>query len=238
MEHQHRWFTLLINALYIWAFYTWKYERSSKSVYKMCFLQGISSLSVFSFSKRFLFCLQVMQLSGIEGEQAVLILEDHQVDASYLELINSLMSAGEVPGLYTPEELEPLLGSLRDQASQDGFRGTLVAYFASRVRRNLHIVLIMDSLSNDFTANCESNPAFYKNCAFQWMQGWSKDSMTQSKGYRTLKSNAVKFSFFLVLIFVVVFFPSIEARFLFVCCFFFPCPLRVFNETAIFCSLT
>ncbi|XP_074620352.1 cytoplasmic dynein 2 heavy chain 1-like [Acropora palmata] len=121
----------------------------------------------------------VMQLSGIEGEQAVLILEDHQVDASYLELINSLMSAGEVPGLYTPEELEPLLGPLRDQASQDGFRGTLVAYFASRVRRNLHIVLIMDSLSNDFTANCESNPAFYKNCAFQWMQGWSKESMAQ-----------------------------------------------------------
>lgn len=121
-----------------------------------------------------------MQLSGIEGEQAVLILEDHQVDASYLELINSLMSAGEVPGLYTPEELEPLLGPLRDQASQDGFRGTLAAYFASRVRRNLHIVLIMDSLSNDFTANCESNPAFYKNCAFQWMQGWSKESMAES----------------------------------------------------------
>lgn len=122
-----------------------------------------------------------MQLSGIEGEQVVLILEDHQVDASFLELINSLLSAGEVPGLYTPEELEPLLGPLRDQASQDGFRGTLVSYFASRVKRNLHIVLIMDSSSRDFTANCESNPAFYKNCAFEWMEGWSRESMGQSK---------------------------------------------------------
>lgn len=122
-----------------------------------------------------------MQLSGIEGEQVVLILEDHQVDASFLELINSLLSAGEVPGLYTPEELEPLLGPLRDLASQDGFRGTLVSYFASRVKRNLHIVMIMDSSSKSFTANCESNPAFYKSCAFQWMEGWSKESMAQSK---------------------------------------------------------
>ena len=122
-----------------------------------------------------------MQLSGIDGEQVVLLLEDHQVDPSFLELINSLLSAGEVPGLYTPEELEPLLGPLRDLASQDGFRGTLVSYFASRVLRNLHIVLIMDSSSKNFTANCESNPAFYKNCSFQWMQGWSKESMTQSE---------------------------------------------------------
>ena len=122
-----------------------------------------------------------MQLSGIEGEQVVLILEDHQVDGSFLELINSLLSAGEVPGLYTPEELEPLLGPLRDLASQDGFRGTLVSYFASRVKRNLHIVLIMDSSSKTFTGNCESNPAFYKSCSFQWMEGWSRESMAQSK---------------------------------------------------------
>ena len=122
-----------------------------------------------------------MQLSGIEGEQVVLILEDHQVDGSFLELINSLLSAGEVPGLYTPEELEPLLGPLRDLASQDGFRGTLVSYFASRVKRNLHIVLIMDSSSKTFTGNCESNPAFYKSCSFQWMEAWSRESMAQSK---------------------------------------------------------
>lgn len=122
-----------------------------------------------------------MQLSGIDGEQIVLLLEDHQVDPSFLELINSLLSAGEVPGLYTPEELEPLLGPLRDLASQDGFRGTLVSYFASRVLRNLHIALIMDSSSKNFTANCESNPAFYKNCSFQWMQGWSRESMAQSE---------------------------------------------------------
>ena len=119
-----------------------------------------------------------MHLTGIEGEQVVLLLEDHQfVDPSFLELINSLLSAGEVPGLYTPEELEPLLAPLRDQASQDGFRGTLFSYFASRVSKNLHVVLIMDYSSSKFTANCESNPSFFKSCSFKWMEGWSRESM-------------------------------------------------------------
>ena len=72
-----------------------------------------------------------MQQTGIEDEQVVLLLEDHQfIENSFLELINSLLSAGEVPGLYTPEELEPLLGPLRDQASDINFRGTLAQFYA------------------------------------------------------------------------------------------------------------
>ncbi|XP_064610087.1 cytoplasmic dynein 2 heavy chain 1-like isoform X3 [Liolophura sinensis] len=122
----------------------------------------------------------VMQESGIEGEQVVLLLEDHQfAEPQFLELINSLLSAGEVAGLYTPEELEPLLTPLRDMASEAGFRGTLINYFASRVQTNLHVALIMDCTHAKFTLNCESNPAFFKQCAVQWMEGWSRDSMVK-----------------------------------------------------------
>jgi dynein heavy chain 2 len=60
-----------------------------------------------------------MQLAGIEGEQVVLLLEDHQfIEPQFLEMINSLLSSGEVPGLYTPEELDPILGPLRDMHPQ------------------------------------------------------------------------------------------------------------------------
>lgn len=80
-----------------------------------------------------MFDSQVMQQCAIENEQMVLMLEDHQVvEPSFLEIINSLLSAGEVPGLYTPEELEPLLSPLRDQASEEGFRGPLIQYFSNR----------------------------------------------------------------------------------------------------------
>ncbi|XP_053400577.1 cytoplasmic dynein 2 heavy chain 1-like [Mercenaria mercenaria] len=120
----------------------------------------------------------VMQQAGIDGEQVVLLLEDHHfVDPTFLELVNSLLSAGEVPGLYTPEELEPILNPLRDMASEAGFRGTLINFFAQRIKANLHIALIMDCTNNKFILNCESNPALYKECAVQWMEGWSRDSM-------------------------------------------------------------
>ena len=53
-----------------------------------------------------------MQLAGIESEQVFLLLEDHNLSShDYLDMINSLLSSGEVPGLYSSEELEALLSS-------------------------------------------------------------------------------------------------------------------------------
>ncbi|XP_051482944.1 cytoplasmic dynein 2 heavy chain 1 isoform X1 [Apus apus] len=120
----------------------------------------------------------VMELAGIEAQQVVLLLEDYQfVHSTFLEMINSLLSSGEVPGLYKTEELEPLLSPLKDQASQDGFTGPIFNYFTYRIQQNLHVVLIMDSTNLNFTINCESNPALYKKCQVLWMETWSEDTM-------------------------------------------------------------
>ena len=121
-----------------------------------------------------------MQKSGIEGEHLILLLEDHQLlEPTYLELINSLLSSGEIPGLFTAEELEPLLSPLKDLAADKGFLGPLHSFFSSRVQQYLHIVLIMDSSSTLFTLYCEANPALYTSCTFLSMEGWSQRSMLQ-----------------------------------------------------------
>ncbi|XP_010008233.1 PREDICTED: cytoplasmic dynein 2 heavy chain 1-like, partial [Nestor notabilis] len=120
----------------------------------------------------------VMELAGIEAKQVVLLLEDYQfVHSTFLEMVNSLLSSGDVPGLYKIEELEPLLSPLKDQASQDGFTGPIFNYFTYRIQQNLHVVLIMDSTNLNFTINCESNPALYKKCQVLWMETWSENSM-------------------------------------------------------------
>lgn len=51
--------------------------------------------------------------------------------------------------------------------------------FSVGIQQNLHIVLIMDCFNSNFTINCESNPAFYRKCSVQWMEGWSESSMMQ-----------------------------------------------------------
>ena len=119
-----------------------------------------------------------MQLAGVDGDHTIFLLEDHQiVTPTFLEFVNSLLSSGEVPGLYTSEELEPLLSPLKDAMSEEGYRGSLFGYFSQRVRTHLHIVLIMDLAGSNFTANCESNPALYTHCSYQCMEQWSQQTM-------------------------------------------------------------
>jgi dynein heavy chain 2 len=50
-------------------------------------------------------------------------------------------------------------------------------FFFEGVKTNLHIVLIMDFTRPTFTVACQSNPGFFKECAVQWMEGWSERSM-------------------------------------------------------------
>lgn len=71
----------------------------------------------------------------MEGEQCILLMEDYQfIESTFVELINSLLSAGEIPGLYAPDEFESILSPLREESSQEGFRGTMVQYFAQSKR--------------------------------------------------------------------------------------------------------
>ena len=122
----------------------------------------------------------VMQASGVEGEQIFLMVEDHNIiNDEMLDLLNSLLSSGEIPGLYSPEELEPLITPLKQAASNAGFSGDLFKFFARSVQTNLHIVLVMDCSSPQFVINCESNPAFYKECSVQWTDNWSTETFAQ-----------------------------------------------------------
>ena len=121
-----------------------------------------------------------VQLAGIDGEQVVLLLEDHQLlDSTFLESINSLLCSGEIPGLFTSEELDTLTGPLKEQLESEQFSGTLGQYLISRVMRNLHIVFILDSSNPNFRSQCEANPALYTKCEFLWLDSWAPATMAR-----------------------------------------------------------
>lgn len=56
-------------------------------------------------------------------------------------------------------------------------RSTFDVVFSLGVKTNLHIVLVMDFTRPTFTVACQSNPGFFKECAVQWLEGWSERSM-------------------------------------------------------------
>ncbi|VDM42915.1 unnamed protein product [Toxocara canis] len=121
-----------------------------------------------------------MQCAAIDSEHVLFILEDYQIlDPSFLQSINSILSSGDLPGLFTPQEFDGFSASLRDQASQDAYRGDLHSYFAGKVKRNMHIVLIMNVDEAGFAANCDANPSLYKECTVIWKEAWKRDTLQQ-----------------------------------------------------------
>jgi dynein heavy chain 2 len=118
----------------------------------------------------------VMQRSGLEGVHTVLLLEDHNFfNPTFLEVVNSLLASGEVPGLYGQEELDAILGPLKEDAVTEGV--PVYTCFVNNIRRFLHICIVMDPTSADYEIRCRSNPALFTRCTVCWLGVWSSDNM-------------------------------------------------------------
>ncbi|KAI4463438.1 dynein heavy chain family protein [Holotrichia oblita] len=119
----------------------------------------------------------VMQQTGIEGENVILILEDHLFNTTVLNTVSTLLSSGEVPGLYNLIEFESLISGLRDEASREGFEGNLGNYFVERVRKKLHVVICLDTCNDKFWGILADYPVLYQKCDVIWQSEWSSKSM-------------------------------------------------------------
>lgn len=125
----------------------------------------------------------ILVKAGVEGQHYVLYLEDHHfTQDAILEITNSLLSSGEVPGLYTHEEIEPLISPLKEKMLESiGASGaehkSVYDFFVARVCQFVHVVVSMDARHAQFQLRCESNPALYTRCAIVWMGEWSAGSM-------------------------------------------------------------
>ncbi|KAL7696985.1 dynein heavy chain [Lotmaria passim] len=117
-----------------------------------------------------------IQRATSQNTPMVLLLEDHNiVDEAFLEYINSLLSSGEVPGLFTQEEMEAMLSAIRDDAASDGHMGPIYTYFVERLQRNLRVALLMDPRHELFLIRLQSNPALMSRCELLWMGTWSSE---------------------------------------------------------------
>jgi P-loop containing dynein motor region D4 len=75
-----------------------------------------------------------LRSAGVAGAPSLLLLEDHDVAAcpEALDAVASLLASGEVPGLFTPEEMEKELKGLE---AEEGAGGSVFNTFVARVKR-------------------------------------------------------------------------------------------------------
>lgn len=122
-------------------------------------------------------------VSPITPVQTVFIFADTQIkDESYLEDINGLLNAGEVPNLFPNDEKAQVCDAIRDAARADGREGdgsitTMFAYFVERCRAMLHICLAMSPIGDAFRRRLRMFPSLVNCCAIDWFRPWPADAL-------------------------------------------------------------
>lgn len=117
----------------------------------------------------------VLTTAGVEGSPVLLLLEDFQVtNDAFLEMISSLLTSGEVPGLFAHEELEGLLAPL-EPLRQVGGRRILLLRVPGRLLRGFGNTVGLLSLVNTGLASRPANRSF-RPC-YAGARVWIRDQL-------------------------------------------------------------
>ena len=119
--------------------------------------------------------------AGQQRKKATFIFTDSQIkDENFLELLNSLLMTGEIPGLFPKDELQIMAGDIQQYAPKGTPVDTpesLTKFFFDTVRRNLHVVLCFSPVNAKFADRARKFPGLITGCAIDWFLGWPKEAL-------------------------------------------------------------
>ena len=100
---------------------------------------------------------------GIENKPTVFLFTDsHVAEEGFLELVNNMLTSGQVPALFPDDEKEGIISQIRDEADKKGYgpsKEQIWSYFIQKCASNLHVVLLRFFVKNKkICVSRESNP--------------------------------------------------------------------------------
>eukprot|EP00117_Sycon_ciliatum_P025270 scpid3533/ scgid21010/ Dynein heavy chain 7, axonemal; Axonemal beta dynein heavy chain 7; Ciliary dynein heavy chain 7; Dynein heavy chain-like protein 2; hDHC2 len=128
---------------------------------------------------------RILRRSAEGTSPCVFLFTDTQIkQESFLEDINNLLNAGEVPNLFAVDERAEIcekmrqIDKTRERSKQtDGTPVALFNFFISRVRDQLHIVLAMSPIGDAFRQRLRKFPSLVNCCTIDWFQSWPDDAL-------------------------------------------------------------
>jgi dynein heavy chain len=119
-----------------------------------------------------------LQTGGPEEKPTVFLISDNQiVNETFLEDINNILNSGEVPNLFTKEEIESLDQDLRPIAAKRKIFENMYNFFIQRVRSNLHLVLCMSPVGDALRVRMRKFPSLVNCCTIDWVEPWPFDAL-------------------------------------------------------------
>lgn len=115
------------------------------------------------------------------GSPHAFLMTDGQIaDEKFLVFINDMLSSGAIPDLFTREEYDALLGSVRNSAKAAGYsddRDGLFGFFIDKVRKNLHYILCHSPVGDDFRIRGRKFPALISCMVVDEFMAWPRDAL-------------------------------------------------------------
>lgn len=125
---------------------------------------------------------EIYRKAGIRpAKPIVMLITDSQlIDDHFLVPFNDLLTSGCIDDLFSSEEMDAMIGSLRLEAKARGIPDTkdhLQEFFYDRVRSNLHVILALSPVGADLRVRCRNFPSLVNCCTVDWFHAWPKEAL-------------------------------------------------------------
>lgn len=129
---------------------------------------------------------EMFKITGIQGLPLVFLITDSQiVNERFLVYINDMLSSGWIPDLFPKEDIDGLLGALRNEAKANGVPDTpdtLMDFLLLRIRLNFRIIMCFSPVGAVFRVRARRFPGLVNCTVIDWFHPWPRDALVRVAG--------------------------------------------------------
>jgi dynein heavy chain, axonemal len=118
--------------------------------------------------------------SGMLDKKYVFLFPDtHIAKEAFLEDVSSILNTGEIPNLYTNEDKMEIIEKCAKNAQAAGKTAPneIFQWYVQNCRKNLHIVLAMSPIGEQFRRRLRMFPSLVNCCTINMFNEWPKDAL-------------------------------------------------------------
>ena len=119
--------------------------------------------------------------AGLKEEGIMFLLTDSQItNERFLVFINDLLASGNIPDLFTPDEVDAIVNSVTNKVKALGIvpdKANCWDFFISEIRKNLHVVLAFSPVGDAFRTRARKFPAIVNCTVIDWFQPWPFEAL-------------------------------------------------------------
>ncbi len=119
--------------------------------------------------------------TGLKEEGVLFLISDgHITDEKFLVYINDLLSSGEVSDLFTEDDKQNIINSIRPKVKAMGKPDSSDEcwnQFILNVKKNLHITLCFSPVGDNLRTRARRFPALVNSTTIDWFQAWPFEAL-------------------------------------------------------------